>query len=416
VRSFALRGNESSWKQSSDTTRSLTVLEADVLAATWQGSRSGFDQTLEHARRRDEVRIRLERINVVQRARQAGVQSFDDVSLKVYLDACARKRCPDFRDLEAAPTGTIPSHNNMYANAGPAFFEGKRPPAGNAADFDPEAWEIRPPDASTIATILKANGIKYTKNSNPTSCPVHDKGPVQEALLKVTGDLLKDIFVQLDRLAGAEIDAAVQAEIDSLRAQQRQLEVEQQKLTKKVEFYHQHLEQYATARAAAKDHEADVRMGNGTTTRSKIVWYRDFVNHHDCDGSKIHDYVLVWVYRDSTDPLSSIKKYVVHNVTSDPATNKADTAMVHDFVDHHLSGRSRVADDLISRLKAASCDGIIELVQSGDHGTDLNCVATTLLWTKLRFSIYTTWTFVGCRCVATTRTILVTQEGRFLCG
>ena len=112
-------------------------------------------------------------------------------------------------------------------------------------------------------------------------------------------------------------------------------------------------------------------MGDGKTTRSKLVWYRDFVNHHDCDGSKIHDFVLVLIYKDETGPNAITKKYVIHNFTSDPATNKADTAMVHDFVDHHLSGRSKVADDLFSRLKAASHDGIVDLVQSGDHGPQL---------------------------------------------
>ena len=182
-------------------------------------------------------------------------------------------------------------------------------------------------------------------------------------------------------------DSSVQLAIDELKSRERKLEVKQQALVKVVAFYKQHLEQYATAREAVKNHEADVRFGNGKTTRSKVVCYRDFVNHHDCDGSKIHDYVLVFIYRDSHDLNVQSKKYVVHNLTSDPSTNKADTAMVHDFVDHHLSGRSRVADDLFSRLKAASHDGIIDFVQSGDHGPQLSSNDTIMDETTF-FAIY----------------------------
>jgi hypothetical protein len=308
VRTFALRVDERSWKSSSDPHRTLTRLEADVLAAQWLASRPDFDQTLESSRRLVEVRARLERANLVLRARRAGVQSFDDVSLKPYLDQAARggEPCTDFRNLGTATPPDSCSNTSTYKNAGPAFFDGKLPSPGTAEAFDPEAWEIRPPDASTVESILAANDIKYTKNSNPTSCPVHDKGPVQEALLKLTSDTLTQITLQLKSLDGKERDVSVQNEVDELIALQRTRQSEQRKLTKEVHFYHQHLEQYATSRTAIKGHEGDVRMGDGKTTRSKIVWYRDFVNHHDCDGNKIHDYVLVAIYRDSTDRFAII--------------------------------------------------------------------------------------------------------------
>lgn len=31
-------------------------------------------------------------------------------------------------------------------------------------------------DMDTLEGILNANGVRYTENSNPTTCPIHDKG------------------------------------------------------------------------------------------------------------------------------------------------------------------------------------------------------------------------------------------------
>ena len=136
-----------------------------------------------------------------------------------------------------------PVTDDAYEHAGPAFFTGRRPVPGTAVDFDPEAWEIRSPEPDTVETILKANDVKYTTNSNPTSCPVHDKGPVQEALLKQTADQLKTIFNELQLLEARKRDSPVQLAIDELKSRERKLEVEQQALVKVVAFYKQHLEQ-----------------------------------------------------------------------------------------------------------------------------------------------------------------------------
>jgi hypothetical protein len=88
--------------------------------------------------------------------------------------------------------------------------------------------------------------------------------------------------------------------------------------------------------------------------------------------------------------------------------------MVHDFVDHHLSGKSQVADNLFSRLKAASYDGILELVQSGDHGPQL-CSNDTLVDETTFFDLYQV-DLRGVPLCSTTRTILATRVVLFRCA
>jgi hypothetical protein len=159
------------------------------------------------------------------------------------------------------------------------------------------------------------------------------------------------------------------------------LEAKQRKLTKQVSDYELHLTQYETARQAAWDAEKAVQPGS-------MVWYRDFVNQHDSDGAKIHDYVLVMMYREVKD--GPLMKLVVHNVTSDSETNMCDASMVQDMIDHHLSGESNVGDGLIMEQTAAG-GGVLKLYQAGDHGPQLSgnetLYAQSAFWDKYRVEI-----------------------------
>jgi hypothetical protein len=386
LRDFYDRVPESAWKKGTNPNRQLTKEEADILASQYQKHLPHFDQDAEKAKRKAFNIGRRERTNIIKRAKRAGM-SFDADRADKYVNKVL--------EHTLNPVNNTPAYD-AYQHAGPSFYspESGRPAlsTGTAENFDPATWEIRPPDDDTFNAILRANGIRYTHNSNPTTCPIHDMGPVSVALLDGARERLTEISMELTTLAEAHLaqttltEQQLQNAMNVLKSEQLKVQAGQRKLVKDVEEYNRHVEQYETCRAGVKEEETDVKMGDGLTTRSKIVMYRDFVNHHDCDGNKIHDYVLVVLYKDSLNQMTN-KKYVIHNITSNVETNKADTYMIHDFMDHLLSGKSRAVDNLFTRLKNASFDGILDIVLSGDHGPQI-CSNNTVCDESTYFALY----------------------------
>lgn len=222
-------------------------------------------------------------------------------------------------------------------------------------------------DMKTLRAIFKRHGVRYTQKAHPTTCPIHDRGPAQKIHLQNVSLKLANLLTKKE-----ETDVADHGPIDSEIAA---LEAKQRKLTAAVKLFETHLHQYETARKAAKKAENLITPGS-------MVWYRDFVNQYDVDGNKIHDFVLVMMFRET--PGGVIQKLVVHNLTSNPDTNICDALMVSDMVRHHLSGTSNVGEGLIKRQKAAG-GGVLRIYQSGDHGPQLSSNDTLYDQTKFWF-------------------------------
>ena len=51
--------------------------------------------------------------------------------------------------------------------------------------FDASGWAATPPAKETCWKVLEYRGVRFTEVSNPTQCPIHDSGPVDEAALAV---------------------------------------------------------------------------------------------------------------------------------------------------------------------------------------------------------------------------------------
>lgn len=156
-------------------------------------------------------------------------------------------------------------------------------------------------------------------------------------------------------------------------------------LTPKVRDYHLHLQQFKTARAAVKQHEANVIPG-------RMVMYRDFVNQHNAAGGKVNALIFVFLYREVVN--GPLKKLAVHNVCSDKDSQSCDAWFVRDVMDHHFSGRSNVGEGLIAKQKAAAqLAGLqgLEIIQAGDHGPHFSSLNTfwnnTMLFTKYGVSL-----------------------------
>ena len=95
------------------------------------GEREGFDGKEERKKRAAVFMRRLARQNFQRRAQHYGM-TFDDEEVKcIGEDAMARL------DLEP--------DKSTYMHAGPLFVEGRQIPLTRASEFDPAAYEIRPP-------------------------------------------------------------------------------------------------------------------------------------------------------------------------------------------------------------------------------------------------------------------------------
>jgi len=210
--------------------------------------------------------------------------------------------------------------------------------------FDAERWAVTPPAKETFWKVLQHCGVRFTEVSNPTQCPIHDSGPVDEAALAVVVEEL----TALCKLPGSTANTR----------RRKALVTEQRALTKAVDHYHLHLRQYEKQRAKVQQLEANLVPGEG-------LLYRDFVNDHDESGAKVCNLMLVLAERKVLGgPL------VLTNIENFADKESCDAWFTADVFDFHLAP----GDDHHSGL----LDHLNKLYIVGDHGPHFSANNTLL--------------------------------------
>jgi hypothetical protein len=93
--------------------------------------REGFNRKKEREKRAAIFMRRLARRNFQRRAQRAGLTVDDEEAKSIGEDVMTR-------------LGLEPD-KSTYTHAGPLFVEGRQTPLALASEFDPAAYEIRPP-------------------------------------------------------------------------------------------------------------------------------------------------------------------------------------------------------------------------------------------------------------------------------
>jgi hypothetical protein len=147
--------------------------------------------------------------------------------------------------------------------------------------------------------FLKRSQFRWTKFTSPKRCPDCLNGPVAE---KLAPELIQQVT---DLLAK---DQAVPTD----------LRKRMDKARKDTNSWRLHQEQLATCRQ--KDQEMDENLPVGT---ARVI--RDYVNHHDHDGS--HVKCLHWVIRWRTEPNAPIQMLKARHYCSDSDTLSTGTTL-----------------------------------------------------------------------------------------
>jgi hypothetical protein len=214
----------------------------------------------------------------------------------------------------------------------------------SVASFNASSYPVTPPTKETFWKVLEHRGVRFTEVSNPTQCPIHDSGPVDEAALAA---------------AVAELTAVCKLPVTQANTRRRKaLVTEQRALRKAVDLYRLHLRQYEKQRAKAQRLEADLVPGEG-------VLYRDFVNDHDETGAKVCNLQLVLVERKVLGgPL------VLTNIENFADKESCDAWFTADVFDFHLAPGDEHHSGLL--------DHLTKLYVVGDHGPHFSANNTLL--------------------------------------
>lgn len=184
-----------------------------------------------------------------------------------------------------------------------------------------------PPCKKSFWKVIKKFKIHWTQHFKPTECPIHDSGPLHVEKLKT---LNNEQHISQERLLsarnlivhGRESNADVrQSRIDENRELEALKKLEQavRKLRDHVKLFELHVKQYEACRKTIKNFEANLKVGEG-------VMYRDFVAAYNCDGEKIQNLVLVFLWR-SVDK-GPLRVFKFNNLCGDEQTRSADAHFV----------------------------------------------------------------------------------------
>ena len=200
--------------------------------------------------------------------------------------------------------------------------------------------EISAMGRATFWKTIASLKIKYSTCLKPHSCPLHDEGPVWE---------LRQAQI-LEKLASCDAG-------DPARAR---LEKESRKLATDIRRYRRHLDQFASARRKVKEMEESLIHGD-----KRCVVYRDYVNVHNENGTKVLNLVLTKITRGAD---GQLEVKTLNNFSADKNTAGADAFFTADVMDHHLKGKG---------AGGSGCfDDVHTIYQSGDHGPHFACTDT----------------------------------------
>jgi hypothetical protein len=240
---------------------------------------------------------------------------------------------------------------------------------------------IQPPTQATFFKLLKKKKVRWNLDVNPTTCPIHDSGPMYESLLKqMREDLTANTTMQHEcRTKMSHLELELQNCKVSARAEQikASLVLERQtsrtltddklvikaKLTEydiKVTKYHTHLKQYETARAKVKEVEKELVPG-------QCLVYRDFVNQHSGD-SKICDLIFVVIWREEVNGPFHIQK--INNFCSDKTSRGCDAWFMKDVWEFHMNPQDTHHSGLFDKFHT--------IFLSGDHGPHFSAIDTII--------------------------------------
>lgn len=265
---------------------SLSKLEADILSAQWMLAQPGFSGERERSERALIFDVRAHSSLAARRTLR-----HDTARTQPRGEPLAN----ELKRTESIFLDVVP----VSGASGPSFLRGALPSLHGqpAAKFQPTRWEMRAPTDDTFFRALAANDLPFTTNYNPTTCPIHDSGPANEAMLAAAvsrqGVLMADRDAAASELAESPPAAAALARRRrAIATELADLKTRVVRLTQKVLQYKTHLEQYRVCREAVKEEERKVRPG-------QMVMYRDFVNQHTSKGNKVNSLVLVFLYREA---------------------------------------------------------------------------------------------------------------------
>ena len=217
--------------------------------------------------------------------------------------------------------------------------------------------------------LLHARKIRWTRQVNPTECPIHDNGPQQELELKALETKVQTQRQTLEALRN-EIRTAVENKehsTEQMRKQEKTQVTELGNLYRAVRIlrdnvsrYHTHLKQFEVCRAVVKRIEANLVPG-------ECVLYRDFVALYNCEGNKVQNLVLVVLWRKVAG--EPIRVFKFNNYCDDKNSRSADAYYVADVFDFYFGQGSH-------HCTFFQANNITKIFISGDHGPHFSSIQT----------------------------------------
>ena len=233
-----------------------------------------------------------------------------------------------------------------------------------------ELVQIIVPQPRLFWGIIKDRNIRWTVNTNPTECIIHDKGPLWKLeLARLEAELL-NLKAKLTshekrgndlKKEGKQADCQEHVtETYTLLEKYLVTEGNMREARHEVARYDRHLEQYATCRAIVKTLEQGLTVG-------EAVVYRDFVAQYMYEGSKVNNLLLVVLWRKT--PGGILNVFKLNHFCSDKEERAHDSYYVADVFDWYFRCAGVTSDFFRSR-------GITRIFLSGDHGSHFSSRAT----------------------------------------
>ena len=182
-----------------------------------------------------------------------------------------------------------------------------------------------------MAHLHAQNKISWTENYKPYPCKIHDTGPTFEAELK-------DLEVQFceQKLRGEDL-AATTAKLKACNSH--------------VQLFRLHLQQFEKCRPMVDRLMSDLKC-------DECLLFRDFVNQHNVQGSKVNNLVLVLIEKRDGVLLRS----KISQICSDPESQSCDRDFVADVFEFHLDPKGNMGADFSKGLTPFISLGIMALI------------------------------------------------------
>ena len=311
---------------------------------------SRFDRSLLEAVRLSEEEVFSEEAEIIERTKEASTvynlslerKRLKALGLNVSASA-SRRKDEDTKEAIKAVNEMDDYELKQISETMDGFNDDEESEEDEEEDNN-KSFEIRPLSQRTFWKTLAQKRIHWTRNVNPTECPIHDQGPkdIQELpnLEKKTMVMLrelKDVRAEISTILRKDNQASVQ----KLRSREAELAplvlqagAKERELRDNIQHYHDHCKQFEICRKIIQNITTNLVPG-------ECVMYRDFVAMYNCEGEKIQNLVLVAMWRDK--PNDPIRVFKFNNYCADKNSRASDGYYVADVMDF-FAGKTSTPD------------------------------------------------------------------------